>query len=81
MFACLDWALTLKMVHSYTVWHGLILIHMQAVTRFMQLTDYSEDVPPLRNKKYRLFHLSKSKWIQLKHLHELMKVSHFLCAL
>jgi len=81
MFVCLDQALTLKTVHSYTAWHDLVLIHMQVVTRLTQLADYSEDVPPLRNKKYLSFQLSKSEWIQLKLLHELMKVSHFLHAL
>ncbi len=30
---------------------------------------------------YLSFQLLKSEWIQLKLLHELMKVSHFLCTL
>jgi hypothetical protein len=41
----------------------------------MQLADDSDDVPALRNKKYRRFLLSKDEWEQLKLLHEVMKVS------
>jgi hypothetical protein len=53
-----------------------LLIHIQAVTRFTQLADDSEDVPALRNKEYRDFRLSKDEWEQLKLLHEVMQVSH-----
>src|SRR5260221_12175689 len=48
----------------------------QAVTRFTQLADDSEDVPALRNKKYRDFRPSKDEWEQLKLLHEVMQVRH-----
>ena len=41
----------------------------------MQLADDSDNVPALRNKKYRRFLLSKDEWEQLKLLHEVMKVS------
>jgi len=76
MFACLDRALTLQTVCTYTAWQDLLLIHGQAVTRFTQLADDSEDVPPLRKKTYDEFHLSRPEWRQLKLLHELLKVSH-----
>jgi hypothetical protein len=76
MFACLDRALTLQTVCTYTAWQDLLLIHRQAVTRFTQLMDDSEDVPPLQKKMYDEFHLSRPEWRQLKLLHELLKVSH-----
>lgn len=52
-----------------------LLIHAQAVIRFTQLADESEDVPTLRKKKYRDFRLSKLEWEQLKVLHDVMQVS------
>jgi len=58
MFVCLDQALTLQTVHTYTVCQESqdhVLIYTQAITRFTQLADDSEDVPPLRNKKYSGF--------------------------
>ncbi|SRR5216683_3191602 len=79
MSACLDQALRLQSVCTYTPWamQDLVLIHAQVVMCFTLLTDDSEDVPPLqKKKKYRSFLLSKLKWEQLKLLHELMKVSH-----
>jgi len=75
MSACLDRALTLELVRTYTAQQDLVLIHAQALTRFAVLADNSEDVPPLRKKKYRWFELSRREWEQLKVLHELMKVS------
>lgn len=81
MFACLDRALKLRNVRSYTAWKDLMLILAQAITRFTQLADESEEVPTLRNKKYSSFHLTRDEWNQLKVLHELMKVSSFLCRL
>jgi hypothetical protein len=77
MSACLDRALRLQSVRTYTPWamQDLVLIHAQAITRFTLLADSSEDVPPLRKKKYRSFLLSRLEWEQLKLLHELMKVS------
>ena len=77
MSACLDQALRLQLVRTYTPWamQDGILIHAQVVTCFTLLADSSEDVPPLQKKKYRSFLLSKLKWEQLKLLHELMKVS------
>jgi len=55
MFDCLDRALTLQMVCTYTVWQDNVLTQSQAVKRFTQLADDSEDVPPLCNKKYSKF--------------------------
>ncbi len=75
MFACLDQALTLKLVHTHKAWKDLVLIHTQVIAQFTLLADDSEDVPRLRKKTYHLFLLSKGKWEQLKLLHELMKVS------
>ena len=52
-------------------------MHAQAVTRFTQLADASEDVPKLRaNKTYRDFYLLKFEWERLKLLHEVMQVGH-----
>ena len=65
----------LKLVCSYTACQLLVLIHAQAITRFVQLADDSDDVPALHNKKYSQFHLSKDEWEQLNLLHEVMKVS------
>ena len=59
MFTCLEWALKLQTVSTYTEWQDLVLIHTQAVTQFTQLTDDSDDVPPLRKKTYKGFSLSK----------------------
>jgi hypothetical protein len=83
MFACLDRALTLEPVRTHTAWKDLVLIHTQAITRFTQVVDNSEDVPPLRKKTYCLFLLSRGEWKQLKLLHELMKVGYaaIFCAL
>ena len=87
MFACLERALMLKLVCSYTASQDLVLIHPQAITRFTQLADDSDEVPALRNKKYSWFRISKDEWEQLKLLHEVMKVSppsfcpHSFCAL
>ena len=81
MFMCLDQALTLQMVHTYTVCQELqdhVLIHIQAITCFTQLADDSEDVPPLCNKKYSGFQLSKVEWDGVKLLHEVLKVSHHI---
>jgi hypothetical protein len=77
MSACLDQALRLQSVRTYTPWamQDLVLIHTQAVMCFTLLIDSSEDVPPLWKKKYRSFLLSKLEWEQLKLLHELIKVS------
>jgi hypothetical protein len=49
-------------------------INIQAITRFTQLADESEDVPTLRKKKYSDFRLSKLEWDRLKLLHEVMQV-------
>ena len=76
MFDCLDRALTLQMVHTYRAWQGSVLIHTQAVTCFAQLADDSEEVPPLHNKKYSWWRLSKVEWDGLKLVHEVLKVSH-----
>jgi hypothetical protein len=77
MSACLDRALRLQLVRTYTPWamQDGVLIHTQAVTCFTLLVDSSEDVPPLWKKKYRSFLLSKLEWEQLKLLQKLMKVS------
>jgi len=62
--------------------HGkTVLICLQAVTRFAQLADDSEEVPPLRNKKYSWWRLSKLEWDGLKLLHKVLKVSHRVCIL
>jgi hypothetical protein len=75
MFACLERALALQQVRTYTAIQDLVLIHTQAVTHFTQLTDDSDDVPALRNKKYHMYRLTRPEWEQLRLLHELMKVS------
>jgi hypothetical protein len=59
----------------------LVLIHTQAVTHFTQLADDSDDVPALQNKEYKSFQVSRPEWVQLRLLHELMKVSHHWCFL
>jgi hypothetical protein len=80
MFACLKRALTLKSVGSSTPCQYLVLIYAQAITRFTQLVDESDNVPALRKKEYSDFHLSRPKWEQLILLHEVMKVSpHCFC--
>ena len=71
MFACLDRALTLQTVRTCTVWLYSILIHVQAMTRFAQLADDSEDVPKLHNRKYSWFRMSKFEWDQVKLLYKL----------
>jgi len=83
MFACLDRALKLQAVRTHKPWatEDLVLIHAQAVTRFTQLADNSDDVPALRNKEYKSFQLSRPEWVQLRLLHELMKVSQRWCFL
>ena len=60
----------------YIAWKDGVLIHTQAVMHFTQLADNNEDVPPLRNKKYSWFQLSKLEWDGLKLLHKVLKVSH-----
>lgn len=47
---------------------------MQAVTRFTQLADESDDVPTLRKKRYMDFRLLKTEWDQLKLMHEVLQV-------
>ncbi len=59
MFVCLDRALTLQKVHTYSALQDLVLIHTQVVTCFTQLMDDSEDIPDLQNKKYKNFHLER----------------------
>jgi hypothetical protein len=75
MFACLEWALKLRPVCSYIVCQYIVLIHAQAIARFMQLADDSDEVPALHKKKYIQFRLSKDEWELLKLLHEVIKVS------
>jgi hypothetical protein len=59
------------------------LTHLpQAVTRFVQLADDSDDVPDLRGKKYSDYRLSKSEWDKLVLMREVLQVkfaniSHF----
>jgi len=78
MYNCLDRAIALQTVRTYRPWKDSILIHSQAVTRFAQLADDSEEVPPLRNKKYSWWRLSKVEWDGLKLMHEVLKVSHHI---
>jgi hypothetical protein len=74
MFACLEWALKLRPVCSYIVCQYIVLIHAQAIARFTQLADDSNEVPALCKKKYIRFRLSKDEWELLKLLHEVIKV-------
>jgi hypothetical protein len=74
MYACLDRAIKQQSVCISTAQQDLTLILAQAIARFTQLADDSDEVPALQNKKYRGFHLSRPEWEQLKLLHELMKV-------
>ena len=78
MFNCLDRALTLQTVCTYRARQDSVLIHTQALTCFAQLADDSEEVPPLRNKKYSWWRLSKLEWDGVKLLHEVLKVSHHI---
>ena len=75
MFACLERALKLRPVCSYIVCQYIVLIHAQAIARFTQLADDSDEVPALHKKKYIQFRLSKDEWELLKLLHEVIKVS------
>ena len=46
---------------------------LQAVNRFIQLADISDDVPDLQKKKYMDFRLSKSEWEKMKLMHEVLQ--------
>ena len=78
MYNCLDRAIALQMVRTYRPWKDSVLIHSQEVTRFAQLADDSEEVPPLCNKKYSWWQLSKVEWDGLKPVHKVLKVSHHI---
>jgi hypothetical protein len=49
-----------------------ILTCFQAVNRFTQLADDSDDIPRLRGKKYSNFKLSKKDWDRLAIMHEVL---------
>jgi len=81
MYACLDRALALQEVPTFTQPKNELLICIQAVSCFTALADESKHVPKLRKKKYIDFRLSNREWEQLKLLHEVMEVSNCIHAL
>jgi hypothetical protein len=46
------------------------------VNRFTQLADDSDEVPDLKNKKYRDFRLSKADWVKMELMREVLQVYH-----
>lgn len=47
---------------------------IQAVNRFVQLADDSDEVPALRNKKYADFKLTPQEWVMIDRIHEVLQV-------
>lgn len=50
---------------------------IQAVSRFVQLADDSDEVPALKNKKYSDFKLTAQEWDMIDRMHEVLQVCFF----
>ena len=74
MFTFLERLLKLQKVRAPLQSKDVTLNHLQAIIRFVQLADESDEVPTLRNKKYSDYRLSKLEWDKLKLMHEVLRV-------
>lgn len=84
LYLFLDRILVLQKVSSHFLYVSdqcILNVLLQAVNRFIQLADDSDEVPDLKDKKYRDFRLSKPEWKKLELMREVLRVSQCLIML
>ena len=76
LYYFLDRILVLQKVQRILFVAFIVLIEflLQGISRFVQLTDDSEEVPKLKNKMYSDFELSRDDWDRLSLMHEVLHV-------
>ena len=74
MYDLLKWALLLKGVSSLILLPSSFLMSVQGITKFIQLTNNSTQVPMLQKKCYTNYRLSPDEWTKLGLLHQILKV-------